>query len=74
MTEHLQPVQLFTPAEAADLLSVRESWLRRKAGAREIPCTFVGKHLRFSAQDLTAITTAGQQDARPRRGRPAQRW
>jgi hypothetical protein len=29
---------LYTPAEAAVLLRVRESWLRRKAGARVIPC------------------------------------
>jgi hypothetical protein len=29
-------------------MAVRESWLRRKAAARAIPCTFLGKHLRFS--------------------------
>jgi hypothetical protein len=40
--------QLHTPAEAAEILRIRESWLRGKAAARAIPCTFVGKHLRFS--------------------------
>src|SRR5215207_9325271 len=30
---------LYTPAEAARLLTVPESWLRRKAAARAIPCT-----------------------------------
>jgi hypothetical protein len=42
---------LHTPAEAAEILSIRESWLRGKAAARAIPCTFVGKHLRFSDDD-----------------------
>jgi excisionase family DNA binding protein len=46
---------LYTPAEAAVLLRVKESWLRRAAGTRQIPRTFLGKHLRFSAADLTAI-------------------
>ena len=50
---------LYTPAEAADLLAVRESWLRRRATARAVPCTFLGKHLRFSPADLVAIARAG---------------
>ena len=49
---------LYTPAEAATLLAVRESWLRRRAAARTIACTFLGKHLRFSPADLHAIITA----------------
>jgi len=53
------PVVLYTPAQAAEFLTVRESWLRRRAGARLIPCTFMGKHLRFSAADLAAIAEAG---------------
>jgi excisionase family DNA binding protein len=64
---------LYTPAEAAQRLRVRESWLRKKAAAREVPCTFLGKHLRFSAADLTAIVAAAARPAtgrRPRR-RPA---
>jgi hypothetical protein len=39
---------LYTPGEAAQPLKVRESWLRKKAAARLVPCTFLGKHLRFS--------------------------
>lgn len=50
---------LHTPAEAAKILKVRESWLRAKAAARVIPCTFVGKHLRFSTGDLAQIMTDG---------------
>lgn len=50
------PAQLlFTPAQAAAALQVRESWLRRRAARRDVPCTFLGKHLRFSRADLDAI-------------------
>ena len=61
---------LCTPAEAAQRLRVRESWLRKKAAARQIPCTFLGKHLRFSPTDLAAIITAAARPATgPRRRR-----
>jgi excisionase family DNA binding protein len=55
---------LYTPAEAAAQLAVPESWLRRKAGRRLIPCTFVGKHLRFSAANLAEIADTGSQPVR----------
>jgi len=51
--------QLYTAAEAAGILKVRESWLKTKAAARSIPCTFVGKHLRFSDDDMAEIMKAG---------------
>ena len=51
--------QLYTAAEAASVLKVRESWLKTKASARLIPCTFVGKHLRFSDDDIAEIMKAG---------------
>ena len=63
---------LFTPEEAAESLGVKPSWLRRKAAARSVPCTFVGKHLRFSRTDLESIVAAGEQPSRrrwPRTGR-----
>lgn len=60
---------LYTPGEAAARLRVRESWLRRKAAARAIPCTFLGKHLRFSARDLAAIVAAAAQPPTGRRRR-----
>jgi excisionase family DNA binding protein len=66
-------LQLFTPSAAAELLSVKESWLRRKAGTRSIPCTFLGRHLRFSVEDLRAITHQGSQPLARRRGRPRSR-
>jgi excisionase family DNA binding protein len=53
---------LFTPAQAAMVLQVPESWLRRRAAQRRVPCCFLGKHLRFSRTDLeTIITQAGKQ-------------
>ena len=51
--------QLHTTAEAARILKVRESWLKTKAAARLIPCTFVGKHLRFSDDDIAEIIATG---------------
>lgn len=51
------PPALFSPTQAAQLLQVRESWLRRRAAQRRIPCTFLGKHLRFSPADLDQIIT-----------------
>ncbi|WP_197523379.1 helix-turn-helix domain-containing protein [Actinokineospora pegani] len=55
---------LLTPAQAAGLLQVRESWLRRQAGQRRVPCSFVGKHLRFSHADVEQIAKAGRRPAR----------
>ena len=51
--------RLHTPAEAAEILRIRESWLRAKATARAIPCTFIGKHLRFSDDDIAQIMAEG---------------
>lgn len=50
---------LYTAKQAATLLQVSPSWLRKKATARTIPCTFIGKHLRFSHRDLESIITTG---------------
>ena len=64
--------QLRTVAEAAEILRVRESWLKSKAAARQLPCTFIGKHLRFSDADIAGIMQAGARQpvtARPRRPR-----
>ncbi|MEU4591415.1 helix-turn-helix domain-containing protein [Micromonospora aurantiaca (nom. illeg.)] len=62
-----QEPRLYTPAEAAALLRVPESWLRRRAGLRQIPCTFLGKHLRFSAADLAALIAVAAEPATGRR-------
>ncbi|WP_092778432.1 helix-turn-helix domain-containing protein [Actinokineospora terrae] len=71
---------LFTPAQAADLLQVKESWLRRRAGQRRVPSTALGKHLRFSRADLERIAADAARPAtgpgtptRPTRSRPGGR-
>lgn len=65
-TGRVPPRLLHVPV-AADILSIPESWLRRKAAHREIPCTFVGKHLRFSDDDLHVIAQSGARAARTSR-------
>ena len=62
---------LYTVEQAAGLLQVRESWLRRKAATRAVPCTFLGKHLRFSRTDLDTIIYGGAQPVAPARQRPS---
>ena len=66
-------LRLYTPAQAAEMLAVKESWLRRKAGMRAIPSTFVGKHLRFSVADLRAIAALGARTTRDSRKQPRRR-
>ncbi|MEV4731929.1 helix-turn-helix domain-containing protein [Saccharopolyspora sp. NPDC049426] len=58
--------RLYTPSEVAQILRVPESWLRRKASSRSIPCTFLGKHLRFSNRDLETIVHEGSRSAHRR--------
>jgi hypothetical protein len=64
--------ELHTVAETAQILKVRESWLKTKASARLVPCTFVGKHLRFSDDDIAEIMRVGaRQPVTRRRGQRA---
>jgi glutaredoxin len=61
--------ELHTVAETAQILKVRESWLKTKASARSVPCTFVGKHLRFSDDDIAEIMRLGARQPITRRRR-----
>jgi excisionase family DNA binding protein len=56
-------LRLYTAQQAAALLQVSPSWLRKKATARQVPCTFVGRYLRFSADDVAAILRSGARPA-----------
>jgi excisionase family DNA binding protein len=56
-------LRLYTAEQAANLLQVSASWLRKNATARKVPCTFVGRYLRFTAADLAAIVHAGARPA-----------
>lgn len=46
---------LFTFAQAAQMTSLSESWLRKAVTERRIPFRKVGKHVRFSQADLDAL-------------------
>jgi hypothetical protein len=63
--------ELHTVAETTQILKVRESWLKTKASARLVPCTFVGKHLRFSDDDIAEIMRAGAREPITHRRRSA---
>src|SRR5487761_1803800 len=43
---------LLNVAQAASLLNVRESWVRTAARTGQLPCVRVGRHLRFSREQL----------------------
>ena len=62
---------LFTAEQAAVLLAVRASWLRRAAAEGAIASPYLGKHLRFSHADLLAIIAAGARGYRPTPKDPA---
>lgn len=50
--------RLYTFAEAAQLLNVSESTLRKKVAAGRVPHRKVFRHVRFSAADLEATQIA----------------
>lgn len=52
--------RLYTPEQAARLLQIPASWLRKRAAAHTIAHTRIGRHLRFSTADLHALVQAGQ--------------
>jgi excisionase family DNA binding protein len=48
-------VRLYDPAQAAELLQVRESTLREWVRRRKVPHRRLGRAIRFSADDLRKI-------------------
>jgi excisionase family DNA binding protein len=46
---------LYTTEEAAEILRVKKSWLKRQAAARKIPFTMLGRSYRFTSVHLAAI-------------------
>jgi excisionase family DNA binding protein len=49
------PPALYTAAEAAAILRVKTSWLKRQAAARKIPFAMLGHSYRFTPDHLAAI-------------------
>ena len=52
--------RLMTTEEAADVLSVSYSWLKKAAQRGEAPCTRIGRAVRFSQSHVQAIVDAGE--------------
>lgn len=55
--------ELLTFAEAAEVLNVPESWLRKKTAAHSISCTRLGRHVRFTRAQLEAIVAEAERPA-----------
>ena len=45
-------VPLLRPAEAAELLSVRPSWIYEAVRTNRLPCLRIGRHIRFTREML----------------------
>ncbi len=58
-------LQMYTAEQAGSLLQVSPWWLRKKASEGAIPCTFIGRYLRFTAENLAEIIAAGERSGTP---------
>lgn len=63
--------RLMTDEQLAERLQVPVSWVQEKAKAGQIPCTFIGKHRRFTEKHFQQIVAAGERQPRATRKRPA---
>lgn len=65
--------RLLTTEEAAEFLCVSYSWLKKAAQRREVPCTHIGRAVRFSRTHLEEIVSAGERQPLEIRGRSSAR-
>lgn len=56
---------LLTPADAAQLLVVKTSWIYEAVRDGRLPCVRIGRHIRFLRSDLERFVDE-QRDGRPR--------
>ena len=52
--------RLMTTEEAADLLNVSYSWLKKAAQRGQVPCTHLGRSVRFTSAHLATIVESGE--------------
>ena len=79
MTANRYAPELYTAAEAAEILRVKQSWLERQAAARKIPFTMLGGAYRFTDDHLAVIvqmhekipSPSGSRSRSPRPRKPA---
>jgi hypothetical protein len=55
---------LMDDAGLAHRLGVPVGWVETKAKSEEIPCTFIGKHRRYTEAHFQEIVAAGERPAR----------
>jgi len=72
MSAATQP-NVYTLAEAAQLLKVRESWLERQAAARRIPFTMLAGSYRFTGDHLVQIVRMHEKKPAAETWPPAER-
>jgi hypothetical protein len=53
--------EVYTAAEAAVILRVRQSWLERRAAGRQIPFTMLGGAYHFTAEHIAEIVRMNEQ-------------
>lgn len=62
---------IYRVKDAAQVLRCTESWLKRKAKARQIPVRLIGGEYAWTEDDLNLIVAqAAQEPAAPATGRP----
>ncbi|MEV0367571.1 helix-turn-helix domain-containing protein [Nocardia fusca] len=54
----MSDLKLYTLAEAAEILQVKEMWLQRKLQRREVPGRKLAGHWRLTQSDLEAVIEA----------------
>ena len=67
------PPALYTAAEAAALLRVKQSWLERQAAARRIPFTMLAGSYRFTGDHLVQIVRMHEKKPAAETWQPAER-
>ena len=55
--------RLLTVDEAAEVLQVSTSWLRKRVAARAVPCVRLGRTVRFADSDIAQIVAKNRQTA-----------
>ena len=61
MTRSEESPHLLTLEEAAAVLRVPVSWLRHRVANRQVTCTRLGRHIRFTREQVVAIVDSGVQ-------------
>jgi excisionase family DNA binding protein len=65
--------RLLTTEEAAELLNVSYSWMKKAAQRGAVPCTRIGRAVRFSPAHIQAIVEAGESQGLSARRRSSAR-